>query len=100
MRRIIYHRLAQKELFQIRDYYDNIIFGLGNSFLMEIGNSLERIIYKPHVYYNILRNIRKCKIKIFPYSIYYSFDEDVIKILAIAHHKRKPFYWKKRIIKN
>ena len=33
----------------------------------------------------------------FPFSIVYLDETDTIKIVAVAHHKRKPGYWKSRI---
>jgi hypothetical protein len=28
-----------------------------------------------------------------PYKILYEFDDSALTILAVAHHKRRPFYW-------
>jgi hypothetical protein len=32
----------------------------------------------------------------FPYSLVYSVRRDGITRLAVAHHKRRPFYWRAR----
>jgi toxin ParE1/3/4 len=32
-----------------------------------------------------------------PYSIVYVADDDAIVILAVAHHKRRPGYWLRRV---
>lgn len=32
----------------------------------------------------------------FPYTIYYSVTPIAIRILAVAHHHRQPFYWLRR----
>jgi hypothetical protein len=34
----------------------------------------------------------------FPYSLIYTIEHDHIHIFAVAHNKRKPGYWRKRII--
>lgn len=33
---IDFHELAEKELLDSRDYYDDLVFGLGNKFVFEI----------------------------------------------------------------
>jgi len=37
----------------------------------------------------------------FPYSILYAIEHDliVIVIVAVAHHKRRPIYWHRRVRK-
>lgn len=33
----------------------------------------------------------------FPYSIFYIVEHDAVVIVAIAHHKQRPGYWKSRL---
>lgn len=33
----------------------------------------------------------------FPYSIFYLVEDEAVVIVAIAHHKRRPGYWKQRL---
>src|SRR5688572_1863294 len=33
----------------------------------------------------------------FPYSVVYVDDPDMIRVVAFAHHKRRPGYWKRRL---
>ena len=39
------------------------------------------------------RSYRRRVLRRFPYSIFYVVDPDVIIIVALAHHKRRPGYW-------
>jgi plasmid stabilization system protein ParE len=32
----------------------------------------------------------------FQYSIYYAIEPDRIRVLAVAHQRRRPFYWLRR----
>ena len=32
----------------------------------------------------------------FPFSLYYTVEGDVVRIHAVAHQKRRPFYWADR----
>jgi toxin ParE1/3/4 len=33
----------------------------------------------------------------FPYSVIYSLLEDDVLVVAVAHHRRRPFYWRDRV---
>ena len=44
-------------------------------------------------------DIRKKVISNFPYSILYAIENDLIVIVAVAHHKRRPIYWHRRVRK-
>jgi len=43
-----------------------------------------------------LPEIRRCRLRRFPYSVVYTQDGPDILVLAIAHQHRKPGYWKRR----
>jgi plasmid stabilization system protein ParE len=42
-------------------------------------------------------DIRRKILHKFPYSIFYIVENDAVVIVAIAHHKRRPGYWKPRL---
>ena len=39
---------------------------------------------------------RSIPLRRYPYSIHYRVESDLIRILAVAHHRRRPRYWAKR----
>lgn len=41
-------------------------------------------------------SVRRFPLKRFPYSLVYRVQNDVIRILAVAHQHRKPGYWQGR----
>ncbi len=43
------------------------------------------------------RNIRSFRTRIFPYQVVFMMQEDSATVLAVAHEKREPDYWKHRI---
>jgi len=100
LKSIFFHQAAKVELFNARDYYDDLLFGLGKSFIIEIEKTINIIKKNPLAYPIINKNIRKAVIMKFPYSILYIIEEDIVYLLAIMHQKRKPFYWKNRTTKN
>lgn len=41
-------------------------------------------------------NIRRMPLRVFPYTLYYRAEDEVVRIFAVAHQKRRPGYWRKR----
>jgi len=66
------------------------------AFLDEIGASLKRIVARPQLFPIYLDETRRRICDRFSYSIIYREKEDVILILAVAHAKQRPGYWKKQ----
>ena len=59
MKQILFHELARKEFLNARDYYDQLVFGLGKSFVIELEKSLKVIKTNPLAYPIIKEKIRK-----------------------------------------
>lgn len=97
MIKILFHDLAGKEFLEVRDYYDDLVFGLGEKFVTEIERCLNIIKTNPLAYPVTKQNVRKAVIIKFPFSILYRVDGNVIYILAVMHQKREPLYWAERI---
>jgi len=88
---------AKEEMIASAKYYDKKAPDLGNEFLDEINRIVDEIAISPNRWPIIESNIRRVILKRFPYSIFYIEKEKEIIILAIAHQKRRGYYWKKRI---
>ena len=59
--------------------------------------SLDDIQKQPETYPKLKKNFRQYNIGRFPYNVVYRLKGNLIIVLAFAHHKRKPNYWRKRI---
>ena len=66
--------------------------------MVEIEKSLQLIEKNPERWPYYEENIHKYNTRRFPFSLYYVFEKDLDKIIiiAVAHQKRKPGYWKQR----
>ena len=40
--------------------------------------------------------VRKMRVARFPYAVLYSIVSDQIRVIAVAHDRRRPFYWSGR----
>ncbi|WP_414576329.1 type II toxin-antitoxin system RelE/ParE family toxin [Anabaena sp. CCY 9402-a] len=78
-------------------YYETQKVGWGLDLLYQIEKFILKIQQNPNLGtpYKI-EGIRRYAIQRFPYLIFYTELEEVIWVIAIAHGKRKPNYWKQR----
>ena len=89
--------VAQQELDEAIIHYDGESPGLGNAFLLETLAAIERIRRFPDAWHPMGNEIRRCRLRRFPYGLIYSNDRDDLLILAVAHTRREPDYWRDRI---
>lgn len=88
---------AQIELEDKVRYFDEQQAGLGYEFAKEVAGTITRILRYPKAWAKLSKRTRRCRTKRFPYGGIYQIRADKILIVAIAHLKRKPFYWRDRI---
>jgi plasmid stabilization system protein ParE len=90
------HEAAEAEINEAADFYDIESPGLGTVFIDEIQRAIGNISLHPEAYPLIQSRVRRTILNKFPYSLIYSVRSNEIMILAVAHQKRRPFYWHKR----
>ena len=95
--KIRFLEIAQVELDDAIEYYNYEAPGLGNEFLAEVLNALDRIGKFPEAWHPCSKRTRRCQTRRFPYGIIYQIRETEILVVAIANLHRKPDYWQDRI---
>lgn len=93
---VIFHNLAEEELNEAAAYYAHARPGLGDAFVAEVQHAVELLAASPLAGRVVDKDVRWWLVKRFPYSVLYRVRDDHIRILAIAHQKRRPFYWRER----
>jgi plasmid stabilization system protein ParE len=93
MPEIIFHRLADLELSDTAQYYEQESSGLGVAFLDEAERCLRSIAKHPHSAPILSGNIRRRLLRRFPYALLYTVKPDGIRILAVMNLRRRPTYW-------
>ena len=68
-----------------------------NAFLSELDLAIERIAENPGMFPHYVRGTRRYILQRFPFYLVYRQVSGKIQIVAIAHGRRRPGYWKKRI---
>jgi hypothetical protein len=92
-----FHPDAGAEVTEAAQYYDVRKSGLGSDLLIEVERALDQILTNPEASQRIGRRLRRKTLWRFPYNLIYAVYPDRIRILACAHQKRRPFYWRKRL---
>ncbi|RFO97755.1 plasmid stabilization protein [Rhodoferax lacus] len=88
---------AQAELDEAIDWYEVQAPGLGDAFLIETLKTIQLIEQFPTAWHPLTAQIRRCRLRRFPYSVIYTRDGSELLVLAIAHQRRKPNYWQGRL---
>ena len=92
-----FHPEAELELIEAAVYYEHAVPGLGERFETEVRRATDLLLDTPEIGASIDRHIRKFVLSSFPYNLIYVTSTDSVCVLAVAHHKRKPGYWRNRI---
>jgi toxin ParE1/3/4 len=92
---------AEEEAQEAALWYEDRRRGLGLEFLAAVDNGVQRIRNDPLAFAALEAlpeelNVRRFLLRRFPYAIIYEIIPNEIRILAIAHMRRRPHYWKKR----
>lgn len=88
---------ADEEFREASRYYENEAPGVGLAFIAEVHRAISVVISHPRAAKKVRGTIRSKVLFHFPYSLLYSIESDLILIVAVAHHKRRPTYWQSRL---
>ena len=92
---------ADQELEEAASWFEKQREGLGQVFLEAIDATLDRIVLLPKAgapvpYVPSDLSARRSPVEHFPYHVVYLETPAAIRILAIAHNRRRPGYWLER----
>lgn len=88
---------AKQELEAAALYYEARQAGLGAALLTEVEKTFVRIQKLPRGTRVIRGELRRSPVHRFPYSVLYRLDGAGILIVAVAHRRRRPGYWRDRL---
>lgn len=96
MKQIRFHSAANTELLEAIQHYKEVSPGLAAMFAERINTALQLIHDNPEACQKVDLDLRQFPLGKFPYSLFYAVEHSIILVVAVAHHKRKPGYWKNR----
>jgi plasmid stabilization system protein ParE len=89
--------IAQFELDEAIEYYNSEKTGLGDEFLLEALDAINRIQEFPEAWQVFSKSSRRCLMRRFPYGVVFQILQNEVLILAVAHLHRDPDCWKDRM---
>lgn len=78
-------------------YYENEAPGVGLWLVAEVRKGVTFITEHPYASVDVGGGIRRKVLNHFPYNLLYAVEPELIVIIAVAHQKRRPRYWRERL---
>ena len=93
-----FHPEAVEEARAARRWYEQRSPTAAEAFVAELDASLDGILDDPDRFAFYLHGTRRCLLRRFPYVVVYRHTETTVQVIAVAHGRRKPGYWKTRSV--
>lgn len=88
---------AEQDLVSARDWYDQQRPGLGDELLAEVDFVLKQVVATPTLYAVLHQDVRVCRVRRFPFVIYYRVLATTVEVLAVLHGSRDESAWQSRL---
>jgi toxin ParE1/3/4 len=86
--RVVFHPAAEAELVAAAEFYNAHSPGLGLDFISEVQRST--------IGHPFSKRLRRVLVRRFPYGLLYIHDAKNVFVVAVAHVRRRPGYWRRR----
>ncbi len=97
LRPIELHPAAIEEGQAAHQWYNERSPAASAAFMVELDLAIERISASPERYASYMHGTRRYLLKRYPFFVVYRLGPAAIQVIAIAHGKRKPGYWRDRL---
>ena len=97
-----FSRQAREEVIEAARHYGEQRAELRSEFLDSMDDTIARVVrYAPHIGgapgIDATLGVKRIFMKRFPYSVFFIELPTRYRVLAVAHARRKPFYWSGRL---
>lgn len=96
MRSLEFHPEAQAELIAPAQYFEREAENLGVDFLDFVQRTAVRLVQFPESGRRVGRRLRRVVVPRFLFLLLYRVERQRIFVLAVAHLRRRPGYWRSR----
>ena len=96
IRRIIFKPEAQLDAAEAYEWYEGRDPGLGAEFLRAVDSCVHQIERHPEMYPVVHKNLRQALTRRFPYSVFYSVEDDTAYVVSVFHASKDPRGWRDR----
>lgn len=97
-----FHPEAWAEFISDVEWYDAREADVGERFESAVRGAIDAAVDSPESWavwrdWDRQRVVRSKSVSGFPYRVVYFVDDDLLRIVAVAHAKRRPGYWRERL---
>ena len=96
MRTVRFHPAADEELLEATTWYVERSATAAANFVREIERALSHIAEAPERYPVTRFRRRRFVLLTYPYDLVHRITAGEIEMIAVAHHSRRPAYWRHR----
>jgi len=91
-----FHPEARVEALEAEAWYSDRNPAVGTAFSVELERAVDSIAEAPHTWPAHGKGARKRLLKKFPYTVVFRILADRVQVIAVAHQRRRPGYWRGR----
>lgn len=95
-RRLYYLDEARQELREAFEWYAKRSQHAAATFLRELDRAAILVAESPDIWPYFEGDVQRYVLRKYPFSILYRHAENSIQVIAVAHHRRPPGYWRGR----
>ena len=88
---------ASEEAEEARRWYRDRSESAEAAFLNELDHATAVVLEAPHRWPKHIAGTRRYVFPTFPYSLVYFQENEIVHVVAVAHEKRRPGYWRERL---
>lgn len=88
---------AEHDLVEAATHYEAQRAGLGADFAAEVERVANVLCEHPSLGEKLDRVHRRISLRRFPYALIYSVEAELIRVITIAHLRRRPRFWAPRV---
>ncbi|MBI3438124.1 MAG: type II toxin-antitoxin system RelE/ParE family toxin [Proteobacteria bacterium] len=89
--------IARQEFDEAFLWYEAKAPALGASFRTEVGLQISRISERPLQFPMMHADVRRARLRRFPYGLFFKVEADGVLIIACFHASRNPTTWRERV---
>jgi plasmid stabilization system protein ParE len=95
-RRLRFHEKAAEEIAEAARWYGERGAAYAVAFRLDLNQAVALIARYPDRWPIHASRARRFVLRRFPFSLVYRVDSDQVTVVALAHHRRRPAYWRRR----
>ena len=91
-----YTKLAAEDVAEGRIWYAAIRSELETDFAAQVDAAIAQIAVQPALFAVVYRDLRRRRLRRFPYVVYYRLRGQRVEVVAVIHDKQDPATWQSR----